>query len=231
MAKEVYNVTVEKAPPVVTSKYFDLSNPPADLPPLNPGEKGITQAVFDLVVSFKVKVVSNDKTDEGYVVVMSPDKTIVKLSLPITIWIPHGAPEKFLRHEQGHNFINQQIYEDADKVVKFFAMTMGDSRYKGVGKSYDEALVHAYQQAGDELNSLYRRYVYGYSMCVSGEYDKLTRHGLNNFPEVTAIEQAFDNCEDYGDEFQEIRGFFRLESGEKKNSRKTGLDNAKDSKK
>ena len=207
-AKDNYSVLVEKAPPVVMQRVFDLGNPPQDLPPLNPGEKGITQAVFDMVVNFDVKVVSNQKTETGFEVVMRPKKTRIKLSLPITIWIPEGAPEKFLRHEQGHNFINQQVYESADMVVKFFALTMGDSRYKGIGKNYDEALVNAYKQAGDELNSLYRRYVHGYSMCVGGEYDKLTRHGLNNFPETTAIEQAFDNCNAYKEEFDEIKAYF-----------------------
>lgn len=208
-AEDSYKVSIEKAPPVVRNRFFDFRNPPTDLPPLNPGEKGITQAVFDLVVRFDIEVVSKEKTESTYIVVMRPKSTSVKLSLPITIWIPKGAPKKFIKHEQGHNFINQQIYEDADKVVRFFAMSMGNAQYRGEGNSYDQALLFAYQQAGEELNSLYRRYVHGYSMCVSEEYDKLTQHGLNSYPEEEAIEQSFFNCADYAEEFNDIRDYFK----------------------
>lgn len=214
-AADSFEVKIVKAPPVVTHKYFDPYNPPDDLPALNPGEKGSTEAKFNLVVNFDVNIIESRKTDDGYVVVISPSQARIKLSLPINIWIPNGAPRKFLRHEKGHRFINETIYEDAHKLVRFHAETMGDSRYKGVGKSYDQALAFAYRLAAEDLNNAYRRYVYDYSMCVGDEYDRLTRHGLNRFPEEFAIQQAFENCAAYRSEFDEVRDYYKRKLGKK----------------
>ena len=207
-AKEEFEVEVVKAPPTVRYQRFDLHNPPSNLPRLNPGEKGTTEAKFGLVINLDPRVVSSEKTDKGYEVVMTPQAVRVKLTLPIVIWVPHGATEKFLVHEEGHRLIAEYIYKDAEKLVKFYAETLESARFKGKGASYEEALAHAYRLAGEDLNNVYRRYVFDYYTCVGEEYDRLTNHGLNRFPEDVAIDQSLKNCQAYNSEFEEIRDYY-----------------------
>lgn len=212
-SKNSFSVLVEKAPIVVSRHFFDLNNPPPDLPPLRPGELGTTLATYGRVFRFKIDVVSTSRKGGQYEVVVSPVSATIKLSLPVHIWVPRGAPAKLIRHEEGHRLIHESIYKDAGELIRFHAANLADARYRGVGKSYKAALKNAYRLIGEDLNDIYQRYVYEYSKSVGEEYDRITSHGANRVSEGAALTEAFEQHGAYRAEFEDALDYLKR-SGE-----------------
>jgi len=204
-AGDSYQVLVDKQPPQVEQRWFDPARPPVPGPDLRPGEKGCTQYHYNLSVNFDLDMVSEEKTESGSKVKIRPRDIRVTLTLPIVVWLPNNTTKKMARHEEGHKTICVRIYDDAEKLVRFHAESMASSHFDGEGKTTAEAVKVAYQRAAEDLNQIYRRYVFDYSRCVGDEYDRITRHGLDPLPEDVAIEKAFDGCGGYRSEFEEIR--------------------------
>ncbi|MBZ0184823.1 MAG: hypothetical protein K8F91_01135 [Candidatus Obscuribacterales bacterium] len=196
---------VDKRPPHVSKKWFDPGNPPNPGPDLKSGEKGATRYHYNLSVNFDLDMVSKEKTESGYKVKIRPKDIRVTLTLPIIMWLPQNTTRKMLAHEEGHVRICEFIYYDAEKLVRFHAESMASSHFAGEGKTEAESVKVAYRRAAEDLNQIYRRYVFDYSRCVGEEYDRLTRHGLDPLPEDIAIDKAFDGCGGYRSEFEEIR--------------------------
>ena len=210
--RKKFSIKVDKAPPTVQIHYFDPRHPPGDLPRLRTGERGTTVARYSRVFNFDIDLVSEKREGGTTRVVVVPRSAAIKLSLPIAIWVPEHAPRKLLRHEDGHRRIHEAVYKDAGALIKFYGERLKHARFAGRGPDSKQAVVNAYQALGEDLSSIYERYVYDYSRAVSEEYDLLTGHGTNGMPEEEAIERAFRKHASYRVEFDEVLDYYQRAS-------------------
>lgn len=189
-AIESYDVLVKKEPAAVQRRTFTKRSEPK----LSKDEKGRTDTKFQLGVNLEFDVVDTRKIGERIMVTIQPKQTTAKLSLPITIWIPEDAPESLIDHEDGHRKIAERIYEAADGLIRFHSREILGKFFQGEGADEAAAVKSAYQLAATRLNELYRKAIYDYSRCVNEEYDRLTRHGLDEIDEDEAIDRSFRHC-------------------------------------
>lgn len=187
---ESYDVLVKKAEPAVERRTFKKRSEPK----LAKGEKGRTDTRFQLGINFEIDIIDTRKIGDRIMVTIRPKQTTAKLSLPITIWTPDDAPEKLLDHEDGHRKIAERIYEEADALIKFHSRMILGKYFQGEGADEDSAIKSAYELAATQLNDSYRDAIYDYSRCVNEEYDRLTRHGLDELDEDDAINLSFEHC-------------------------------------
>lgn len=185
-------VFVEKAAPTVERKEFNPWIPFTPQPKLEKGQKALTEFAFKLKVRFDdVDVLQKEDRRGRWFVTIRPKGVHATMSLPVVIWLPPGAPQKCIRHEEGHRIIAERVYQFAGDILRHYAAQTYSTDYKGEGASVELAIQDAYKRAISELNANYRGTVFDYALMVTQEYDRLTNHGLNPIAENDAIEQSF----------------------------------------
>jgi len=188
-------VKIEKLPPVIDRRQFNPWLPFGPRPKLEPGQKAFTECPYNLSASFDdVELVDQEDRHGRWFVNIKPKGVRAKLSLPIVIWTPQGAPQKCLAHEEGHRVIAERIYEFAGDIIKCYATQASSNKYRGEGADPDLAVRDAYKRALTELNQNYKSTVVEYFTMVTDEYDRLTNHGLLPVKEEDAINQSFERC-------------------------------------
>lgn len=187
-------VTVKKNPPSVERHEFQPWNPFNAGPKLNPGEKALTEYAYNLGVRFDIDVVDEEEKRGRWFIHLKPKNGVVRLSLNVKIWIPQWAPQKCIRHEEGHKTICERVYEYAGDIVRLYAEEIQQKAYPGEGGTKELAEQDAYKRAAKELNERYRETVFEYAKRVTEEYDRITQHGLNPIAEDAAIQEAFSKC-------------------------------------
>jgi hypothetical protein len=110
-------VTIEKEPINFASRTFDPANPPAEMPPMVPGE----EAVCDSNFLSNVDVVGRTLQTDGARELVTITQIKVTLRLNITIWVPNDASEHVIEHEDGHREISEYYYQGADKIAERIA--------------------------------------------------------------------------------------------------------------
>jgi hypothetical protein len=114
---ETSAVTIEKEPINFASRTFDPANPPAEMPPMVPGE----EAVCDSNFLSNVNVVGRTLQTDGARELVTITQIKVTLRLNITIWVPNDASEHVIEHEDGHRAISEYYYQGADKIAERIA--------------------------------------------------------------------------------------------------------------
>lgn len=188
------SVTVKREPPVVEHKKFNPSQPPKELPHLNPGEAAVTESIFNCAVSTSYHVLHQQSKDSRCDASVKIDSIEVTLQLHVTIWLPDGAPKKLIAHEEGHRQIAESIYKDrADAAAKSAAARLDGRELSGSGRDCDEATRAALNDADTRLCQDYLDQTGGPAGRVGDLYDQITSHGTKYWPaEDEAIRQAFE---------------------------------------
>jgi len=146
---------IEKYPITFAQRSFDPTNPPADMPPLGPGEEAECDSNFisDANVSGHMQKIDSSNAT------VTVAQVKVTLQLKITIWIPNGAAQHVIEHEEGHRQISQHYYEFADKVAAEITAPY-------IGRQI--------AISGADLNAEFRRVLLQLSKDITAEYnDKL----------------------------------------------------------
>ncbi len=193
---DMQKVQVEKSAPTVARRMFIPWNPFEERPTLEPGQKALTQFYFKLSAGADdIEVLDENQKHGRWFVDVQIKSLRLKLSLPVVIWTPHGAPRKCIQHEEGHRIIAERIYEFADDIITYLANRVIVQSVRGEGGDRSSAVRDAVRRATTELNQSYRTAVLDYSKLVTEEYDKITKHGLDDISEEDAIAKAFESCE------------------------------------
>src|SRR5439155_10394007 len=112
-AARARGVSVQKAKVVVVRKTFDRRNPPKDMPPLGPRADAVTHLKFGCSASAAYEVTSRRRDTSrrrgasGCTATAVVNDLDVQLELEITIWVPRGARQKLIDHEEGHRVIGE----------------------------------------------------------------------------------------------------------------------------
>lgn len=177
-------VIIEKQPPVFAQHFFDPAAPPRDMPPLREGEEAECDSNFVSNATVSGTLRKMDATTATVTVTQAK----VALQLRINIWVPAGATQHVVEHEQGHREISEHYYQSADQVARQIAAAY-------IGK---QVVI-----SGSDLNAEFTKALLQMSSNVTAEYndkltpgpaqqryDDLTDHSRNDVPAKDAVAQA-----------------------------------------
>jgi hypothetical protein len=191
-------VTVEKVPVVVVRKTFDRRNPPKDMPPLGPKADAVTHFRFGCSTNASYEVISRRRDTSrrrggtgGCTATARINDLDVRLELEITIWLPRGARQKLIDHEEGHRVIGERVYETAERAAREAAGRWIGRSVTGKADDCAAAADVAVRDANHELCEAYLHATSGWSGRVGDLYDEITDHGRRDNPVDEAIESAF----------------------------------------
>jgi hypothetical protein len=179
--------TVIKQPIAFANHTFDPVAPPSDMPPLNPGENAECGA--DFLSNAGVRGESR-QTDASHATV-TITQVKVTLQLNIDIWVPTGATQRIIEHEEGHRQISEFYYQTADKLAEKIAATYLGKRIEIAGTDLNAESSNMLQQMAREVTAEYNRELNpGPTQLL---YDDITDHGRNDVPVQDAIAHAIKN--------------------------------------
>ena len=191
-------VKVEKVPVVVVRKTFDRRNPPKEMPPLGPRADAVTHFRFGCSTNASYEVTSRRRDTSrrrgggGCTATARINDLDVRIELEITIWLPRGARQKLIDHEEGHRVIGERVYETAERVARDVASRWAGRSVTGKGEDCAAAADAAVRDANHQFCETYLQATSGWSGRVGDLYDEITDHGRRDTPEVEeAIELAF----------------------------------------
>ena len=176
-------VSVNAPPAEATTRSFDPSHPPAEMPPLSGDEAAVTSSKFSCAVKIEVTITTGD---HPVMTISSVDATI---GLKIIEWLPEGVSKKIHAHEDGHGQISGMSYaKGAEAAKKIGQKYLGKTfRLKSTDPKETQPLV---QQAANEYTGEYFGAVEVPSQRAQEKYDQITDHGRNDVPESDAVKKA-----------------------------------------
>ena len=161
---------IVKQAATVTRHTFDPAAPPADMPPLVAPETAAcdTNYISDASVSGRSR-----KLDATHAEV-TVTGVKVTLELKINIWVPEGATQQVIEHEEGHQQISEHYYRDADKVAQRVAAEHIGERVSVSGSDLDAEINGALRKIGAEITAEYNRRLN--PNAAQQRYDDITDH-------------------------------------------------------
>lgn len=175
---------IEKQPVVFARRSFDPVYPPSDMPPLGEGEEAECDSNFisDANVSGRMR-----KIDSGNATV-TVAQVSVTLQLKITIWVPNGATQHVIEHEQGHRRISEHYYAAADQLAAEIAASYMGRRIAVSGSDLGAEARNALAQLSKEIAAEYNRRLN--PDPAQRRFDDLTDHNRNDRDAQEAVAQA-----------------------------------------
>jgi hypothetical protein len=168
----------------VTRRSFDPSAPPADMPPLVAPETAEcdTNYISDASVSGRSR-----RLDATHVEVTVTGLKVT-LELKINIWLPEGATQQVIEHEEGHQQISEHYYRDADKVAEKVAAEHIGETVSVSGSDLDSEINTALQKIGAEVATEYNRRLN--PNAAQQRYDDITDHSRYDIAASDAVVRA-----------------------------------------
>jgi len=175
---------IEKQPVVFLQRSFEPAAPPADMPPLGEGEEAECDSnyISDANVSGHMQRI--DATNATVTVT----QVKVTLQLKITIWVPNGATQHVIEHEQGHRQISEHYYQFADKVAAEIAAPYIGRQISISGSDLNAEFHNALLQLSKQITAEYNNKLT--PGPAQQRYDDLTDHNRNDRDANAAAAQA-----------------------------------------
>jgi hypothetical protein len=184
---EASEATINKRPVAIEHRTFDLAAPPADMPPLSSGENAQCDSNFVSNASVRGESRQTDATHATVTITQIK----VTLGLDINIWVPTGATQRVIEHEEGHLQISEYYYQTADKLAEQIAAAYMRKRVEISGSDLGAESRKMLQQMASEITDEYNRELNpGPTQLL---YDAITDHGRNDVVVKDAVEHAIKN--------------------------------------
>ncbi len=189
VANQAPRLTIDKQQITFAMHTFDAAAPPADMPPLAAWEEAECDSNFVSDANVKGRTEIADGT-HGVVTV-----TEVKVTLQFTIdiWVPEGATEHVIEHEQGHRQIAEHYYETADKVAEEIAAAYLGKQASVVGADLNMEINKLLQQIGAEITAEYNKRLN--PSLAQSSYDDATDHGRNSVSAQQAVAEVLKDVQ------------------------------------
>ena len=181
--------TIEKQPVAFAIRTFDPSAPPADMPPLRPGEEAQCDSNFLSNASVGGEAERNDVTHA----IVTITRIKVTLQLNVTIWAPNNASQHVLEHEEGHRQISEYYYQSADKLAERIAARHMGEHLLVTGTNLDAEFSKVLQQMGADITAEYNKALNPEPAQL--RYDAITDHSRNDVVAKDAVAQALKEIE------------------------------------
>jgi hypothetical protein len=188
-ANQAPSVTIDKQPVTFAMHTFDPSAPPADMPSLAAWEQAECDSNFMSDANVKGRTEILDAM-HGLVTVKELKVTLL---LTINIWVPQGAAEHIIEHEQGHRQIAENYYQTADKVAGQIVAAYLGKQVSAGGADLNAEVNKLLQQMGAEITAEYSRRLN--PDVAQNRYDAITDHGRNEVSAAEAVTQVLKDAQ------------------------------------
>jgi len=179
--------TITKKPVAFASRTFDPATPPADMPPLPPGENAECDSNFLSNASVGGRTRQTDATHATVTITQIK----VTLQLNITIWVPAGVTQHVIEHEEGHRQISEFYYQTADKLAERIAATYMGKQVEITGTDLGAEFTKRLQQMANHIADEYTKQLDpGPTQLL---YDAITDHSRNEVVVQDAVAHALRN--------------------------------------
>jgi hypothetical protein len=175
---------INKQPVAFANRTFDPATPPADMPPLAPGE--IAGCDSDFLSNVNVHGESRQTDATHATVTITQIK--VTLQLNINIWVPTGVTQHVIEHEEGHRQVSEYYYQTADKLAERIAATYMGKQVEISGTNLGAESSKMLQQMATDITDEYSKELNpGPTQLL---YDSITDHGRNEVAAEDAVAHA-----------------------------------------
>ena len=188
-AEPVFRPVIAKQPVSVGIHMFDPAAPPADMPPLSPGEEAECDSNFISNATVKGQP---EKIDAIRAVVRVTGVRVA-LQLDINLWVPQGATQHVMEHEQGHRQIAQHYYQRADKIAGQIAATYLGKQVTVTGADLNAETNKLLHQMGADITAEYNQRLN--PAPAQQRYDEITDHSRNDVSASYAVAQALKEAQ------------------------------------
>jgi len=179
--------TIIKQPVAFANHTFDPAAPPSDMPPLAPGETAVCDSDFLSNASVRGESRHTDATHATVTITQIK----VTLQLNINIWVPTGATQRVIEHEEGHRQISEYYYQTADKLADRIAATCMGRQVDISGTDLGAESGKMLQQMAADITAEYNKELNpGPTQLL---YDTITDHGRNDTVVKDAVAHAIKN--------------------------------------
>src|ERR1700722_1991370 len=179
---------IVKQPVNFATRTFDPGAPPAEMPPLTPGENAECDSNFLSSANISSETERRDATHATLTIT----QVKITLQLNVTIWAPAGVSQHVMEHEQGHRQISESYYQNADHLAGQIAARYMGKQIELSGADLDAESQKAVQQAADEITA-----EYGWELNTQPAqflYDSITDHSRNDVSIADAVTHALKNA-------------------------------------
>ena len=161
---------IVKRAATVTMHTFDPAAPPADMPPLSGLETAVTDTNF---ISDASVMGQSERIDATYANVTVTGVKVM-LQLKIDIWVPVGATQHVVEHEQGHRQISEYYYRTADRIAQQIAAGYLGKKFPVSGADLDGEVRKLLRKLGAEITAQYNEKLN--PNPAQQRYDDITDH-------------------------------------------------------
>jgi len=116
----------------------------------------------------------------------------VTLQLRINIWVPTGATQHLIEHEDGHRQISEYYYQTADKLAERIAATYMGKQVEISGTDLGAESNKALQQMATDITNEFNKQLDPEPTQLL--YDSITDHGRNEVVVQDAVTHALKNA-------------------------------------
>lgn len=184
---EVVASTINKQPIAFSERTFDPATPPTDMPPLASGETAECDSDFLSNASVRGESRQTDATHATLTITQIK----MTLQLNINIWVPTGATQHLIEHEEGHRQVSEYYYQTAGKVAERIAAAYMGKQVEISGTDLNAESNKMLQQMAAEITDEYKKELNpGPTQLL---YDDITDHGRNEVIVKDAIAHALKN--------------------------------------
>jgi len=180
--------TIDQQPVVFLRHSFDPDNPPADMPPLGEGEEAECDSNFISDANVSGRMQKIDSTSA----MVTISQVRVTLQLKITIWVPNGATQHVLEHEEGHRQISEYYYQSAGRLAAEIVAPYIGRPIAISGSDLNAEFRNALLQLGKEITAEYNNKLN--PDPAQRRYDVLTDHSRNERGSNDAAAQAIQEA-------------------------------------
>jgi hypothetical protein len=185
--KEASVPAITKQPVAFASRTFDPAAPPANMPPLSTGETAECDSEFLTSASVRGETTPTDATHATVTIT----QVKMTLQLNINIWVPAGANQHLIEHEEGHRQISESYYQTADKVAERIATTYMGKLVEITGTDLSAESTRTLQQMAADITDEYKKELNPGPTQLF--YDSITDHGRNEVVVKDAVAHAIKN--------------------------------------
>jgi hypothetical protein len=179
--------TINKQPVAIVNRTFDPATPPADMPPLAPGETAECDSEFLSNASVRGEARQTDATHATVTIT----QIRMTLQLNINIWVPTGVSQHLIEHEEGHRQVSEYYYQTADKVVERITATYMGKQVEITGTDLGAESSKMLRQMATDITDEYKKELNpGPTQLL---YDAITDHGRNEVVVKDAVAHALKN--------------------------------------
>jgi len=185
---ETSQPVIVKQPVNFASRTFDPAAPPAEMPPMTPGENAECDSNFLSSANVSGETERKDATHATLTIT----QINMTLQLNVTIWVPAGVSQHVIEHEEGHRQISGNYYQTADQLAGQIAARYMGKQIELSGADLNAESQKALQQTASEITEEYGKELN--TQPAQFLYDSITDHSRNEVAAGDAVAHALKNA-------------------------------------